>query len=437
MGCVRIRDIRERKKSQTIEVRVLRKWISKGKKEELCYQLVDIYGDGIEATAEVKHIEHFDSLIQLQSCYKVSDYICTGARTYMATVNHAASLVIGEKAVFELIINADIPRFYFNFATYDTIKRRFKDSKLLTDYIGRVQKNFLCSTQKGKQLRKTKIQDDMGKEVEITLWPEMAHLIGDDVVAGDIVAITSTTVTEYNGRMQLESTYLTTVVINPDMPQTIEHISRLQNIPTIQSTATEEQRVTILDLKLNNLKNIQGSKNFACEARITKIQEDRGWYYVLCSKCTSKLYPEEDSDTLIFVCKDDRNITPNFRYCVNATITDETGSVGAVFFNDRMQEMLNITCEEMVTKHANTTNPRFIPHELNSAVGIPALLHLNLKNDGKIVVNHVTKNEAATEKQPTNAGTSTFTPVTPIPKAPTSKRQLAETQGLEKKFKKS
>ncbi|KAL3629942.1 hypothetical protein CASFOL_026254 [Castilleja foliolosa] len=106
----------------------------KGKKEELCYQLVDAYGDCIEAVAEVKHVEHFDC--------------------------HSAAM-------------------------------------LLQNYIGRVEKNAMQSTRTGKQLRKTRIQDDMGREVEITLWPEACHLIRDDVVPGDIVVIGSTTVSEH------------------------------------------------------------------------------------------------------------------------------------------------------------------------------------------------------------------------------------------------
>ncbi|KAL3622557.1 hypothetical protein CASFOL_033968 [Castilleja foliolosa] len=132
MACQRIRDITEQQMPLTIEIRVLRKWISKGKKEELCYQFVDIHGDGIEATADVKQIEYVDSVINLQSCYRVSDYICTSRRTYMATVDHRASLVIGQKAKFRPVTNPNIPTVYFNFATYETIKTRIKDAKLLT-----------------------------------------------------------------------------------------------------------------------------------------------------------------------------------------------------------------------------------------------------------------------------------------------------------------
>ncbi|KAL3643003.1 hypothetical protein CASFOL_013818 [Castilleja foliolosa] len=47
MICQRVRDITERQRPGVIEIRVLRRWISKGKKEELCYQLVDAYVRGL------------------------------------------------------------------------------------------------------------------------------------------------------------------------------------------------------------------------------------------------------------------------------------------------------------------------------------------------------------------------------------------------------
>ncbi|KAL3619905.1 hypothetical protein CASFOL_034817 [Castilleja foliolosa] len=81
----------------------------------------------------------------------------------------------------------------------------------------------------------------MKREVEITLWSETRHLIGVDVIPGDIVAITSTMVTEHNGRLQLESTYLTTVTINPDVPQTVEHVNRLRALPAVQPTEANRQ----------------------------------------------------------------------------------------------------------------------------------------------------------------------------------------------------
>ncbi|KAL3639923.1 hypothetical protein CASFOL_014891 [Castilleja foliolosa] len=429
MACQRVRDIRERQKPGTIEIRVLRKWISKCKKEELCYQFCDAHGDCIEATADVKHIEYFDSVIQLQSCYKVTGYICIGPRTYMATVDHPASLVIGQKAKFDRTTNDNIPTAYFNFATYDTIKGRIKDSRLLTDYIGRVEKNSMRPTSTGKNLRKTLLQDEMKQQVEITLWPDMCHLIGDDVIPGDILAITSAKVTEHNGHLQLESTYLTTIVINPNTPQTVHHVDRLQALPAMQPTARNDQMVTILDLRMSSQQKIQSSRNFTCQARITQIHENRGWYYVLCTKCSNKLYQQEDNDNVIFVCKDHDDAVPNFKYCVNSTITDATGSADAIFFNESMHAILNIDCNDMVTKYGQPTNTRNIPEILKSIVDTPRLLHLTLKNDGQIVVNNVTDVAESSNIQSTGTttGLSTFTPTTPLPNPNTSKRHLLQT----------
>ncbi|KAL3636564.1 DEAD-box ATP-dependent RNA helicase 53, mitochondrial [Castilleja foliolosa] len=105
-------------------------------------------------------------------------------------------------------------------------------------------------------------------------------------------------------------------------------------------------------------------------------------------------------------------------YCVNATIADETSTANAVFFNESMQAIINITCQEMVTKHAEPTNPKKIPQLLTSIIDIPKLLHVTVKNDGKIVVNNAIEVIPTCDSQTTSStpATSTFTPTTPIAK---------------------
>ncbi|KAL3643140.1 hypothetical protein CASFOL_013955 [Castilleja foliolosa] len=178
-------------------------------------------------------------------------------------------------------------------------------------------------------------------------------------------------------------------------------------------------------------------KNFICKAKIKRIHENRGWYYVLCSKCGKKLYPEQEDDKLNFVCKDDDNIIPNFRYCVNATIEDPTGSTGTVFFNESMEAILNVSCGDMVNKHADTTNPKIVPQPIRSVTDTTRLLNFTLKTDGQIVVNNVSDVASTTETQSTSTapGMSAFTPTTPIPKSTISKRPIIETPGKDKKMK--
>ncbi|KAL3625937.1 hypothetical protein CASFOL_030466 [Castilleja foliolosa] len=158
---------------------------------------------------------------------------------------------------------------------------------------------------------------------------------------------------------------------------------------------------------------------------------------ILCSKCGQKLYPKQENDKLNFVCKDDDNIIPNFWYCVNATIEDPTGSTDTVFFNESMEAVLNISCGDMLKKHADTTNPKIVPQLIRSITDTTRLLNLTLKTDTQIVVNNVSDVASTTETQSTSTvpGTSAFTPTTPVPKSAIPKRTITETPGKDKKMK--
>ncbi|KAL3616054.1 hypothetical protein CASFOL_040348 [Castilleja foliolosa] len=381
--------------------------------EEINNRFVYVYGDCVEATAELRHIKYFDSVIQLNCCYRVSNYVCVSPRTYMATVDHAASLLIGLKTKFTPIPSSDIPTAYFNFATYDTLKERIKNFKIT------YRLYWTCY--------------ESGNKVEITLWPDKRHLIGDEVAAGDIVAITSTMVTEHNGVLQLESTFLTTVLLNPDLPQTMEHVNRLMTQPATQEHSPDEKMVTIADLLPTNLaskESLKGCTNLTCRATIIQLHENKGWYYVTCSKCSGKMYPEHQNGQIIFVCRDDDDVTPNFKYSVNAKIMDDTGAIDAVFFNDSMTAMLHTSCDDMITKHGHTDSKK-LPHLMTSILRTPWLLHLGQKIDGTVVVNDVTEVTAGESYEAADeaAGTSTLTPTTPTPKKGTSKRREALTPG--------
>ncbi|KAI7738920.1 hypothetical protein M8C21_031806 [Ambrosia artemisiifolia] len=438
MSCKRIRDIQQRLKKQVIEIRVLRKWIPLVKKNEvvqktneLCYLFVDVHGDAIEASADADEVEYYDSIIKLSSCYRVTGFICTNRRPYMSTVNHEASLIIGKKAQFDPIPGLDIPTVYFNFATYEQLNDRVKDNKILTDYIGRVESNYLRPTTKNIVPRKTMLQDQWQKSVEIILWPQMQHLYGDEVKEGDIIAITSAAVTNHEGLMQLESTYLTTVVINPDLPQTASHVERLKKMESIPKSDTVDITLNVNQL---NPKNLLGNKRMIrckCYAKITKIFEQRGWYYAQCSKCTNKLYPEED-ESLTFSCKDHDDIDPKLKYSLNVLIADNTGTEEVVFFDEGMTALIKKTCQDLVFKK-RCIDPKILPQEIRDITkdDNDMLFLLTVKNK-QIVVDNVLKINESSK----NVGTSSqsenedLPPQTPNPKVNAVKRPLHDTPGI-------
>ncbi|KAI7749213.1 hypothetical protein M8C21_004497 [Ambrosia artemisiifolia] len=123
-----------------IEIRVIkkwvpykkRKWIPPKKSTKLCYLFVDIHGDAIEAIAHIDSQSYFDSIITVQSCYIVNNYISQPQRRYMPAVPHKASIRFGRRASFVPITNCNIPDHYYNFADFKVLEIRMRPQKMLT-----------------------------------------------------------------------------------------------------------------------------------------------------------------------------------------------------------------------------------------------------------------------------------------------------------------
>ncbi|KAL8236043.1 hypothetical protein R6Q59_017124 [Mikania micrantha] len=177
----------------------------------------------------------------------------------------------------------------------------------------------------------------------------------------------------------------------------INNVNRIQRFkhlktPTFQ---TPEKRITVEELlNINHVEHMQ--TYFTCLASITEVFAYRTWYYALCSDCTKKVYPEGRN----IVCEDHGSIIePNYMYCVNTPVADETSTTNMVFFNEAMTSILNIKCAEMVINHGYT-DPKTIPTPILFIRGIPKILHIALKRDGTICVHKAVDTFATAAKKP-------------------------------------
>ncbi|KAI3782052.1 hypothetical protein L2E82_12084 [Cichorium intybus] len=112
-----------------IEIKVIRKWVSYGRKVECCYIFLDKNGDAIEAcrAAELKNIP-----------------------------------------------DDDFPIYYFDFFPYDQLGLRLDDHRVLIDYVGRIEDIYHLSKPPAKPLLKIKIENLREKIIEATFWDEAA-----------------------------------------------------------------------------------------------------------------------------------------------------------------------------------------------------------------------------------------------------------------------
>ncbi|KAJ0487958.1 hypothetical protein HanHA300_Chr12g0427771 [Helianthus annuus] len=159
MPFVEISTIRPNDNAEPLQIRVIRKWIPYGNRQELCYLFVDNHGDAIEAIADLHHQSHFESHITLHSCYTIPEYLLDTARSSMNVVPHTACIRLGLRTSFSQFDDDTIPYHYFNFVNYDRLRPRIDNHLLLTDYIGRMERVSPILNRAGNNLLKINLQD--------------------------------------------------------------------------------------------------------------------------------------------------------------------------------------------------------------------------------------------------------------------------------------
>ncbi|KAJ0692908.1 putative nucleic acid-binding, replication factor A [Helianthus annuus] len=237
-------------------------------------------------------------------------------------------------------------------------------------------------------------------------------------IIGKVFAITATMVT-YFKKLQLESTTSTTIVINPPIPDLQTYVNRFQELVPLAEQRASLNHITIAELKKKIYNKTAQQGHYTCTARITEIDESRTWFYVKCPKCGKTSFPEKDQ----YVCLDDdiEEEEPIFKYCLNAKITDNTDSTEAVFYKEALNDIVKLSCRDMVMNLGNR-NPKVLPDKITSTKGEPKLLHITVKNDNSITVNKA-------------ENPRTIQPATPDPKKPSTKRSLPQLSDSDKKEK--
>ncbi|KAI3776950.1 hypothetical protein L1987_46742 [Smallanthus sonchifolius] len=113
--------------------------------------------------------------MRINNCYSIKGYVSISAKTTLRVVDHQASILFGTSITVVPIDKDAIPRYYFNFASYAMLEKRFQDENILvTDFIGRVVDiTEPPSKDKGRLLR-VSLQEVGGKMIDVSLWQDIA-----------------------------------------------------------------------------------------------------------------------------------------------------------------------------------------------------------------------------------------------------------------------
>ncbi|GJY59728.1 zinc finger, CCHC-type containing protein [Tanacetum coccineum] len=257
-------------------------------------------GNAIQANMDLKDMEQFDDLLQLNDAYRISRFLCTPTKTWDRTLPNNITLTFGKYTSIVPISNADFLEHYFNFIAYNEVSQRAnKSGAPLTYYIGCVYRvsdpiRSGSATRTRRVRRIIDVQNLDGINLPFLIWGEMAESFNMD---------------EYN-RMEK---------------------------PVIIAIASA-----------------WATKKYGAEATLLQIKAPNGWYYRKCNECNVKV---ADDSALSMCHNHGPQPIPNYGYCFKAIINDGTATATVTCFSPEAHTFVP-DCNTV----ANTTEDKDTTH---------------------------------------------------------------------------
>ncbi|KAK9073825.1 hypothetical protein SSX86_006419 [Deinandra increscens subsp. villosa] len=413
-----------------ITVRVIRKYSvqwNPREKRRLFYLLADVKGHAVEAKVETRK-KRIDSQVFLYRCYRVTGYVVDPPLGFCQVVDAPATIVIGDRTVFQPVDVADIPKQYFNFIRNEDLKEKSEQIEFLIDYLCRIENCSSIMKRKDSNLLKMWVIDESEKVIEITLLETIAFTYANVVAPGKVVAVTSLKITKFQENLQLESTSATTIDVDLAIEGYTDKIKRLKDIPKKDTISFGFQTEDDIRSNITTLANVlskdpasvhEQNHRFACIAAIKEIHGYRTWYSSRCPclQCNDTVRYEDNR----LMCKHCGDVEkPTYRYCVNATLYSGKSSLPVVFFDSPMTQILGIDCETLVVREGYM-DAKVVPKPMLGLIGKEKIFSFCMRqnDDAHIQQTLEVKGSAASVGNKLPLETLSFTaPGTPAGKTP-------------------
>ena len=214
----------------TVKVRVTKKGTlrtyqnARGAGKLLSFDVIDRAGDEMRVTCFNDVADRMQALVRENRLYTISRATLKAANKQYNSFPHPFEMTLDrDSEVVELPEDATI-------AVQKLQRTRIADvatleAKTSVDVVGFVLSvgslGSVTTTRTQQQLEKRTVQiaDEIGASVELTLWGELAHRLGDESPTGVVVLVVKrATVGDFGGR-SLSTSFAGTLLVNPDMPE--------------------------------------------------------------------------------------------------------------------------------------------------------------------------------------------------------------------------
>ncbi|XVF87974.1 hypothetical protein PTKIN_Ptkin19aG0011400 [Pterospermum kingtungense] len=291
--------------------------------------------------------DSFDSNIKEGNIYKISDFTVIRSKHSFNTVSAPCTITISRRTKFtELhMVEDKIPLYYFDFTDFEQLQPRTKNNFILTDIIGlvtfvsKITKIYVSNNPEQVPKRNIELKNTRGFTLTVTLWGNCAFYVDDSLIGlktQPILILTSTTVSEFNGKNIIATSSASKAYLDPDIPMVAEMKAHFQE--SVEPVAELElyQRPQLSPTEQENINRVNIEQLLAIDHKKFPV-----WYYNACKICLKTLLEFGP----IYWCEtaNHREQTPFLCYKLLMNAEDDIGRTSFLAFGDVVEKLLGVT----------------------------------------------------------------------------------------------
>ncbi|KAG2267121.1 hypothetical protein Bca52824_074200 [Brassica carinata] len=372
-------DLKLGKCSSVVEARLLRFWEARNVKRggELMWVdmlLMDVNSTLMQATINANRLPKFRERLAAGTMYSVSGFDVARCAQNFELADSSLMIRFSDSTEFDVLSDpvSPIPAEGFRFRNQTELVGLANTNTQLPDIIGEIVSVKSTVTDPPEDKNRVMVTVKLENDVSVTLSLFDAQAVSFHQKLGGmrgdpkVIVATSINPKMVRGRLFLNTTSGTHGYYDKETHAGESLFYRLvardtglpSAAPLLKSYAKVEP-VTIAEL--NNFITTdlpQQEIDFLCTGRVSRVEADKGWCYVACSKCSKKLQRTATS----FECARCNNphAVGSLRYRVEMVVTDDTAEGAFVCFDGVMTRLHSLRASEAVQLLVRVTSYNFI-----------------------------------------------------------------------------
>ncbi|CAN7011777.1 unnamed protein product [Brassica oleracea var. botrytis] len=364
MAKVFFSDLKTGRCSSVVEVRLLRFWEARNVKRggELMWMdllMVDVNSTVMQVTITAGRLPQFREKLHAGIMFSVSGFDVSRCAQNFRLTDSSLMIRFNESTSFQELTEPDspLPEEAFRFRNHSELIGLANTNTQLPDIIGEILsvKSTVCDPPEKKNCVMVTLKLDSDETVTLSFFDSQAVAFHIQLEAMRVdpkaMVVTSINPKIVGGRLFLNATSGTHMYFDKKTEAGAALFYRLvardtglpSAAPLLKSYAKVET-MTIADLSSFIVSAASQEIDFLCTGRVVRIDTDKEWCYVACSKCSKKLQRTESAFTC-GVCNNPQAVGA-LRYRVEMAISDDTAEGIFVWFDGVLTKLHSIRASE-------------------------------------------------------------------------------------------